>query len=138
MRAVAIALACALALGTSSALARSTGSSHEPQSANATATTHLHKISHSGTHGASHAGSHKGAHAAAGVRRDSDGRIHGSTHAKDEFEKAHPCPSTGKSTGACQGYVIDHFRPLARGGPDSASNMQWQTIDAAKARDENE
>jgi len=30
---------------------------------------------------------------------------------------------------------VDHFVPLAKGGADSPSNMQWQTIAAAKAED---
>jgi hypothetical protein len=33
------------------------------------------------------------------------------------------------------GYVIDHIKPLACGGLDAPSNMQWQTIAAAKAKD---
>ena len=33
------------------------------------------------------------------------------------------------------GYVIDHIDPLKRGGADIPSNMQWQTVEAAKAKD---
>jgi hypothetical protein len=33
------------------------------------------------------------------------------------------------------GYVVDHVKPLKRGGSDSPSNMQWQTKQAAKAKD---
>lgn len=33
------------------------------------------------------------------------------------------------------GYIIDHVIPLACGGPDEPSNMQWQTIAEAKAKD---
>jgi hypothetical protein len=33
------------------------------------------------------------------------------------------------------GYVVDHVTPLKRGGSDSPSNMQWQTKQAAKAKD---
>ena len=51
------------------------------------------------------------------------------------FKRQHPCPVTGKSTGACPGYVIDHVKPLKRGGADKPSNMQWQTKEAAKAKD---
>ena len=54
---------------------------------------------------------------------------------RDEFMREHPCPSTGKTSGACPGYVVDHVRALKHGGPDAPSNMQWQTIDAAKAKD---
>jgi hypothetical protein len=49
--------------------------------------------------------------------------------------RSHPCPSTGKTYGACPGYVVDHITPLKRGGADSPSNMQWQTKEAAKAKD---
>jgi hypothetical protein len=31
--------------------------------------------------------------------------------------------------------VIDHVKPLKRGGSDDPSNMQWQTTAAAKAKD---
>jgi hypothetical protein len=50
------------------------------------------------------------------------------------FQRANPCPSTGKLRGACPGYVVDHIRPLCAGGPDSPANMQWQTIAEAKAK----
>ena len=52
-----------------------------------------------------------------------------------EFQRQHPCPSTGSRTGACPGYVKDHVIPLACHGPDAVSNMQWQTVEAAKAKD---
>jgi hypothetical protein len=67
--------------------------------------------------------------------RDSNGRIRRSSTAKHDFERMNPCPSTGRTSGGCPGYVIDHVRPLATGGADSPSNMQWQTIEAAKAKD---
>jgi hypothetical protein len=67
--------------------------------------------------------------------RNSQGKIKRSVSAKRNFEKSNPCPSTGKSSGACPGYVIDHVKPLKRGGADSPSNMQWQTKEAAKAKD---
>jgi hypothetical protein len=54
---------------------------------------------------------------------------------KHEFQRLHPCPSTGRTTGACPGYVRDHVFPLACGGPDAVSNMQWQTVAEAKAKD---
>lgn len=33
------------------------------------------------------------------------------------------------------GYIIDHIKPLKEGGADDPSNMQWQTIADAKAKD---
>jgi len=33
------------------------------------------------------------------------------------------------------GYIIDHIKPLKKGGCDCPSNMQWQTKAAAKAKD---
>jgi hypothetical protein len=67
--------------------------------------------------------------------RDSRGRIARSATARHAFQKSHPCPSTGKTSGACKGYLIDHVVLLKRGGADSPSNMQWQTVQAAKAKD---
>ena len=58
-----------------------------------------------------------------------------SPQAKREFKMANPCPSTGRSSGACPGYVIDHVTPLKRGGSDAPANMQWQTVEAAKLKD---
>lgn len=69
------------------------------------------------------------------VPRDNHGRIKRSEAAKDAFRRRHPCPSTGKSRGACPGYVIDHVKPLANGGADAPNNMQWQTKADAKAKD---
>ena|ERR1700674_2840182 len=58
-----------------------------------------------------------------------------SAAAKYDFRVGHPCPATGKTRGPCQGYVIDHVKPLACGGADQPANMQWQTIAAGKAKD---
>ena len=52
-----------------------------------------------------------------------------------EFQREHPCPFTGLTTGACPGYRKDHVRALGCGGPDAVWNMQWQTIAAARAKD---
>ena len=68
--------------------------------------------------------------------RDSHGRIiRRSPESKRAFRRSHPCPSTGKTSGACPGYVIDHIQPLKRAGADAPNNMQWQTVAAAKAKD---
>ena len=87
----------------------------------------------------SHAGydSHGRPHAE-GVPRDSRGRIARAGQQKTEFKKKNPCPATGRSSGGCPGYVIDHVVPLKRGGADRPSNMQWQTKADAKAKDRNE
>lgn len=60
---------------------------------------------------------------------------HRSSHARTEFKHEQPCPATGRSSGPCKGYVIDHIKPLACGGADTPVNMQWQTKADAKAKD---
>lgn len=109
-----LAIALALSIPTTSVAARGPG--HAPK--------------HSGS-----SSGHRGRHAATGVQRDADGKIHRSAKARDDFKKQHPCPSTGKASGACPGYVIDHVTPLKRGGADAPSNMQWQRTADAKAKD---
>jgi len=124
MKALALAAVATLALAGSVADASSHHSSHSRH--------HYTHRSHSTHHYRSH---HRSSHRASGVARDSHGRIKRSGKAKDSFRRSHPCPSTGKTRGACPGYVIDHVQALKHGGADAASNMQWQTVDAAKAKD---
>ena len=52
-----------------------------------------------------------------------------------QFKKMHPCPANGRKTGPCPGWVIDHIVALACLGPDRPENMQWQTVEDAKAKD---
>jgi hypothetical protein len=115
---VALLVAAALVVASGMAMARSSGS--HPYS------------SHSSAH---HSGGHR---AAVGVTRDSHGKIARSPHAKEAFRKSHPCPATGKTYGACPGWVVDHVRALKHGGADDPSNMQWQTREAAKIKDRTE
>lgn len=61
--------------------------------------------------------------------RDHHGRIVRSRKALHDFQV-----QTGYPHGR-RGYVVDHIIPLACGGVDVPSNMQWQTIAAAKAKD---
>lgn len=43
------------------------------------------------------------------------------------FRAEHPCPSTGRTRGACPGWHVDHVTALCAGGADHPSNMQWIT-----------
>jgi hypothetical protein len=72
------------------------------------------------------------------VERNSHGKIKRSQAAKGAFERQQPCPSTGKTSGRCPGYIVDHVKPLECGGADAPSNMQWQTKEAAKLKDKTE
>jgi hypothetical protein len=51
------------------------------------------------------------------------------------FRLANPCPGTGQTQGECKGYVIDRVIPIVCGGAEDPSNMQWQTLAEAKAKD---
>jgi len=66
------------------------------------------------------------------VRYSALGRENRSWEAKHQFES-----STGHPYG-WPGHVVDHIRPLACGGADAPSNMQWQTKADAKAKDRTE
>jgi hypothetical protein len=68
----------------------------------------------------------------ASVARDANGRIHRSDAARRAFLR-----QTGYEHGR-PGYIVDHIVPLACGGADNPSNMQWQTIAEAKAKDRTE
>lgn len=61
-----------------------------------------------------------------GVNRNLRGKITRSQQAKNNFKHRHPCPSTGKPSGACPGYVIAYIKPLKYGGADTPGNMRWQ------------
>ena len=63
------------------------------------------------------------------TKRDEHGRTIRSSSARREF-----MVKTGYPNGR-PGYVIDHILALKRGGCDCPENMQWQTIDAARAKD---
>ena len=69
---------------------------------------------------------------------DLEAKTHRSASAKRAFKRQHPCPATGLPAGPCPGYVIDHVRPLACGGPDRPENMQWETVEEAKEKDRTE
>lgn len=46
-----------------------------------------------------------------------------------EWMKTHPCPSTGKTRGACPGWQADHVRSLCSGGKDVPDNLMWLEVD---------
>jgi hypothetical protein len=109
----------------------------------ATAFRGSHSSARSHSRSSSHVRSHKGSHrtrrtASSAVSRNRDGRIRRSSAAKHSFERQHPWPSTGRTSGQCPGYVVDHVKPLECGGADSPGNMQWQTVAAGKAKDKTE
>lgn len=57
--------------------------------------------------------------------RDITGTIVRSQAVLSHFQKIHPCPSTGLTTGACPGWALNHVIPLACGGCDVVSNLDW-------------
>ena len=107
----------------SRATSSSTGRSRSPSSA--------HVRTSKGTH-------HSRRATSPSIKRDTHGRIKRSSAAKHAFERQHPCPSTGRTSGRCPGYVVDHVKPLECGGADAPGNMQWQTVAAGKAKDKSE
>jgi len=58
-------------------------------------------------------------------KREKNGEIARSTLVLDAFKRIHPCPSNGNMSGSCPGWAIDHVIPLACGGCDAVSNLQW-------------
>lgn len=62
----------------------------------------------------------------ASVARDERGRIQRSEAARHAFAR-----KTGYPNGR-PGWIIDHIVPLACGGADAPSNMQWQTVDPVR------
>ena len=53
---------------------------------------------------------------------------------KQAFRADHPCPITGKTSGACPGYEVDHRIALCAGGADKPENMQWLSVDDHKRK----
>lgn len=57
------------------------------------------------------------------ISRDGAGNILRRADVIRAFKKRHPCPID--TLEHCHGWQIDHVIPLAVGGCDSVSNMQW-------------
>jgi len=92
----------------------------------------------SGHSGHSSAKAPRSHHKSTVAKRNARGKIARSSSAKRSFQASTPCPATGKTSGSCKGYVVDHKMPLACGGADAPENMQWQTSAAAKLKDRTE
>jgi hypothetical protein len=68
--------------------------------------------------------------------RDAHGKILRSQAQVVKFKRTHVCPSSGLKTAAsCKGYVVNHIKPLCACGADVPSNMEYQSIAAAKISD---
>jgi hypothetical protein len=57
-----------------------------------------------------------------------------SRSARADFVRVNPCPATGKTSGACPGYQVDHVRSLCAGGTDTPGNMQWLRVEDHKRK----
>jgi hypothetical protein len=53
-----------------------------------------------------------------------------------QFQRLHPCPSTGKTTGPCKNWVRDHRWPLCAGGSDTLDNLVWSPKAEASLKDQ--
>jgi hypothetical protein len=69
------------------------------------------------------------------VRRSASSAAARLSSRRPAVAREHPCPSTGRTSGACPGYRKDHIKALACGGPDAVWNLQWQTVADARAKD---
>lgn len=63
------------------------------------------------------------------VPRTATGEIARSSAVRNAFRRAHPCPATGTTQGPCVGWEVDHVIPLACGGCDAVTNMQWLPVE---------
>ena len=57
-------------------------------------------------------------------------RVTRSSAERTKFIYDNACPSTDLLGGSCAGFHVDHIIPLACGGADTASNMQWLSAGA--------
>lgn len=61
--------------------------------------------------------------------RLADGTIRRRADVLAAFRRLHPCPVTGRHDGACPRWAINHVVPLAKGGCDAVSNLQWLPVE---------
>ena len=50
---------------------------------------------------------------------------------REAYPREHPCPSTGKTSGNCPGYVVGYVVLPKHGGRYETANMRWMTDDEA-------
>ncbi len=60
--------------------------------------------------------------------RDLSGHISRNPAPVRAFRLKKPCPATGSVKGPCAGFLVDHIKPLNRGGRDTPDNLRWRTI----------
>lgn len=116
----------------------SSSSSHASSHSSHTSNSLYHAPSSHHAPSSSTKSSHGHTKADLGVHRDSHGKIARDPRQLNAFKKQHPCPVTGKTYGACPGYVVDHKQALKHGGADAPYNMQWKTTEQAKIKDRTE
>jgi hypothetical protein len=80
-------------------------------------------------HGGGHHSSSTRSRSSSHTSKSHKSKFHRSAAAKDQFMGESGYPHGRK------GYLVEHKIPLACGGADSPSNMQWQTKADAKAKD---
>jgi hypothetical protein len=133
----AIAISPAASRSSRSGTSGRTIARNEPRTHRATARSEARNSSAGHASRARTAGSHPGATSTrcTTCERDANGRIQRNPAARRAFQISNPCPATGRTSGACPGYVVDHVVPLKRGGADEPGNMLWQGAAAAKAKD---
>lgn len=67
--------------------------------------------------------------------RTADGSIRRRSDVLTAYKKLHPCPGTGRTTGACPGWALNHIVPLAKGGCDAVSNLAWIPVEVKSCAD---
>jgi len=59
------------------------------------------------------------------IYRNPDGSIKRNQAVLSAYKRIHPCPSTGKSSGNCPDWSLNHIIPLSCAGADAVWNLQW-------------
>lgn len=67
--------------------------------------------------------------------RNADGSIKRSALVLRAFQRLHPCPATGSTEGSCPGWSLNHVIPLACGGCDAVSNLDWMPNEIKTCRE---